>query len=214
VRWHKLAGAGLTVAAAAAAGSLMAGGVGSAATSRSAAPQQPPHVAAPQPTKAAVAAVTPTDATISKMYLQVSGITGDVTDTGYKGAIAAFSESWGVSNPAATGTGKADLSDVSIQFNYDKAEPLLEHDAEVGATIPTVTLTEWNSTSGKIRQYVFTNAHIDSVSIGAAGGGNATVSLSLSYQQRQITYYYKDVNNNPRHVTSCWNIVNENACTG
>lgn len=213
--WHKLAAAGVTVAAAATAGSLMAGGVGSAATSRPAPRQQAPRIAAPQPTKAAIAAVSPDNApTINKMYLQVSGINGDETTPGYAGAIDAYSESWGVSNPVG-GTGKPDLSSLSLQTAYDKAEPLLEHAAEVASIIPTVTFTEVNSTAGKVRQIVLTNAHIDSVSMGsAAGGDGGSVSLSFAFEQRNITYYYKDANGASHHTTSCYNVVNDNACTG
>jgi type VI protein secretion system component Hcp len=148
------------------------------------------------------------------MYLRVSGASGEETDQGYGSTIETFSESWGLSNPPS-GTGKPQLSTLSIQAAYDKAEPVLEHDVEFDVLIPTVELTEVNGTAGKVRQVILTNAHLDSLSIGSAsGGGSGALSLSFSYQQRQINYYYTDASGVAHRSTSCYNIANNNACTG
>jgi type VI protein secretion system component Hcp len=147
------------------------------------------------------------------MYLQVPGATGEVVDKNYVGAIQIFSQSWGVSTDPSSG--KANLSSLSVQGLYDKAEPALEGDVEKNTTIPTVTLTEVDSTGKKIRTTVLTNAHLDSVSIGSSlGGGAASLSLSLSFVQRQVTYYYQDAGGHTHTTSSCWNIANQATCTG
>jgi type VI protein secretion system component Hcp len=216
VRWHKLAGAGLTVAAAAAAGSLVAGGVGSAAST---APQQnsrrtshgPPAPALTKSVVKATASATPATVTsVDRIYLRIPGsVTGEVSDGPYTGALNVASWSWGMSSPDRT---KPQVSDLNVMFQYDRSVPQLETRAE-HATPLTIQLIELSSTNAKVREIDLTGATVDALQVSdSTGAGVPYVSASFAYSKEQTTYWYNNTSGGTTQVRSCWDVANQVDC--
>ena len=209
---QRLGFAGLTVAAAAAVGTLTAAGAGSAASGAAGAARS--HGVAK--VAAAVGASRPglkaraATATTSRLYLSIPGAPGEVTGGPYTNQIEMYAYSWGMSNPAA-GVGKPALSSVSLQGGYDRSTPPLETMSETGK-VTTATLTELDSQSRKLRTLVLAGVRSDSLSVGAASGATASVSLTLSFTQETSTYYLYGASGTATTYRSCWNVATNSTC--
>jgi type VI protein secretion system component Hcp len=216
VRWHKLAGAGLTVAAAAAAGSLIAGGVGSAAST---APQQnarrTTHGTAPPAVsrsivKATAAATPATVSSVNRIYLRIpGGASGEVVDGPFTNALNVASWSWGMSSPNRTAP---QVSDLNVMFQFDRSVPQLETKAE-HATPLTLQLVELSSTNAKVREIDLTGATVDSIQASdSSGSGVPYVSVSFAYTKEQTTYWYNNSSGGTTEYKSCWDVTNQVDC--
>jgi type VI protein secretion system component Hcp len=216
VHWQRLAAGGVTVAAAVAAGSLMAGGVGSAATTASR-PGAGPMVRGtlpPQPSKAAIKAAGVTSAAspaTDRIYLRITGVSGEVQDGPFTGGLNVLSWSWGLSSPPSATT---QASDLNVMVPFDRAVPALETRAE-DHTALTMQLIELASTNQKIREIDLTGAKVDAVQVSSSsGGGVPFVSVSFSYAKEQTTYWYTNGTGTQTTYKSCWDVSNGVDCFG
>lgn len=212
---YKVAAGGLAMTAAVVAGSLFAGGVGSAATTspRAGAGKMARGTAPPQPSKAAIkAAVTPaTSPGTDRIYMRIQGVSGEVSDGPYSGAVNVFSWSWGLSSPPS---GTTQVSDLNVEVPFDRAVPTLETRAEDGTPL-TVQLIELASTNQKIRELDLTAAKVDSVEVSSSGGGSVPlVSVSFSYAKEQTTYWWANGSGGQTTYKSCWDVSSGTDCFG
>jgi type VI protein secretion system component Hcp len=164
--------------------------------------------AAPARTETASGTSTPPPGS-EALYLDLKGIPGEATATGFTNQIKIFSFSWGASN-----LGKPSLSSISLQAEFDRATPPIQKAVELGSTIPTGVLTEVDASTGKIlRKLTLTNVHVDSFSVGGASGGGApSVSYSLSYEQIEQRYYRQLDTGGQQVYRSCYNVASQTAC--
>jgi type VI secretion system secreted protein Hcp len=134
------------------------------------------------------------------MFLKIDGIDGESTKSKAEGWIEILSFSNGVSNTSSAahgtgmGTGKADVSSITIQKIVDKASPLLFLNCCGGNHIKKTQLQVRETTGGNTTetyfQYDLENVLIDSVSWGgSAGGGKPSESVSLSFQKITVSYW-------------------------
>jgi type VI secretion system secreted protein Hcp len=134
-----------------------------------------------------------------EIFLTLAGITGESTKSGAEGWIEIFSFSNGASNPSSvsfgtgSGSGKVDLSSVSLQKQLDISSPYLFANCCAGTHTATGNMICRESTGATTTQvyfqYDFTEVFVDSISWGgAAGGGKPSESLSLSAKSIMVTY--------------------------
>jgi len=134
-----------------------------------------------------------------EIFLTIDGITGESTKSGAEGWIEIFSFSNGASNPSSvsfgtgSGSGKVDLSSISLQKQLDISSPFLFAACCAGTHTDTACMIVRESTGATTTQVYFqydlTEVFIDSVSWGgAAGGGKPSESLSVSAKSLMVTY--------------------------
>lgn len=134
------------------------------------------------------------------MFLKLDGIDGESLKSKAEGWIEIMSFSNGASNPASTahgggmGSGKVDLSSISIQKIVDKSSPKLFQSCCMGTHIKKGTLMVRESsganTTDPYFQYDMDGVFVDSVSWGGAqGGGKPSESVSLSFQKITVSYW-------------------------
>ena len=139
----------------------------------------------------------------SEIYLKLDGIDGESLKKGAEGWIEIFSFSNGASNHSSAahgtgmGTGKADISSLTLQKVVDKSSPKLFVNCCSGNHIKKGTLMIRESTGGDTTetfyQYDMDTVMIDSVSWGgSSGGGKPSESVSLSFQKIMISYWPQD----------------------
>lgn len=152
-----------------------------------------------------------------EIFLKLDGVDGESTKDGHENEIEVFSFSNGASNPSSvafgtgSGSGKVDLSSLSLQKQVDKASPKLFLYCCNGQHIATgkMTVREAGGDS-KVEYYVYDmqELFIDSISWGAAsGGGKPSESVSMSFKQLQITYWTQNADGSQGDkVVSGWNV--------
>src|SRR5689334_10907802 len=81
-------------------------------------------------------------------FLDLTGVTGESTDTAHSGQIELSSWSWGATNPpkigsgtGGAGTGRVSVSDISCTKPMDAASPFLFDYCATGKHFDTATLT-------------------------------------------------------------------------
>jgi type VI secretion system secreted protein Hcp len=128
-------------------------------------------------------------------FLKMDGIEGESEDEKHKKQIQVLSFSWGASNVSSvagtggSGAGKANLSDFSINMNFDKSTPELFKNLTKGTHFKTGTLEAVKAGSdGKPYLKVdFKELFCTSLSI-AASSEIPSVSASFSYNEIKIDY--------------------------
>ncbi len=133
-----------------------------------------------------------------EMFLDLDGIKGEAQSKGFEDKIDIFSMSFGASNPSQVafgtggGAGKVSLSSVSIQKVVDMATPDLFRSCCSGKHIAKGKITIREAGGDAAVDYMvidMTQVFIDSISWGAAGGGDKpSESVSLSAASLKITY--------------------------
>jgi len=134
-----------------------------------------------------------------EIFLTIVGITGESQKSGAEGWIEIFSFSNGASNPTSvafgtgSGSGKVDISSISLQKQLDSSSPFLFANCCGGVHAATGSMVVRESigttTTQTYFQYDLTEVFVDSISWGgAAGGGKPSESVSLSSKGITITY--------------------------
>lgn len=134
------------------------------------------------------------------MFLKLDGIDGESVKSKSEGWIEIFSFSNGASNPSmghhgtGMGTGKVDLSSISIQKVVDKSSAKLFQACCMGTHIKKGTLVVRESTGGNTTepyfQYDMEGVFVDSVSWGGSqGGGKPSESVSFTFQKITVSYW-------------------------
>lgn len=134
------------------------------------------------------------------MFLKLDGIDGESIKSKAEGWIEIHSFSNGASNPSlgahgtGMGSGKVDVSSISVQKIVDKASPKLFQACCMGTHIKKGTLMVRESSGANTTdvyfQYDMDGVFIDSVSWGgSSGGGKPSESLSFSFQKIVVSYW-------------------------
>lgn len=137
------------------------------------------------------------------IFLKLDGIDGESTKSKAEGWIEVLSFSNGASNASSVahgsgmGTGKVDISSISLQKVLDKSSPKLFLNCCSGSHIKKGTLqvreTTGADTTEPYYQYDLETVMVDSISWGGAqGGGKPSESVSLSFQKITISYWPQD----------------------
>src|SRR5579875_650361 len=136
----------------------------------------------------------------TEAFLKLDGIDGESQKDGHTKEIELFSFSWGASNPTSvslgtgSGTGKVDLSSLTVQTEVATQSPKIFLNCAAGTHIATGKLTVRESGGGDkpvdYLTYDMKEVFIDSVSWGgASGGGKPSESISMSFKSVQVTYF-------------------------
>lgn len=126
------------------------------------------------------------------IFAKLGNIKGESTDAKHGDEIEVLSFSWGVTNPASSGSGggagagKATFKDLSIVHNIDKATPKLLEACATGTHLKDATITQRKAGKGqleylviKMNDVIITGVTHDS-SAEAAALAPETVSLTFA----------------------------------
>lgn len=135
-------------------------------------------------------------------YLDIEGVAGESTATGFEGKIEIYSFSWGASNPTNVSSGKQGLaaSKVSISsFNVmkktEKSSTTLFSACCAGDHFnsATVTMRKAGGAAGQkgFLIYKFTDVMVESIQWSGSSGGDdtPTESVSLAFAKVAIEYW-------------------------
>jgi type VI secretion system secreted protein Hcp len=132
------------------------------------------------------------------MFLELDGVDGESKDEQFKGKIDIYSFNLGLSNQGAghygggSGAGKAQISDMSISKQVDKASPTLYKFCYQGKHILN-GVVHIRKAAGEAPleylKYEMNEILVTSVSTSdSAGGGIANESISLNFSKIKMTY--------------------------
>jgi len=132
-------------------------------------------------------------------FLDVDGVTGECTATGFEGKMEIYSFSWGGSNPITVGSGtsgmsggKVSVSSFNVMKKTDKASPDLFQGMCTGKHFATATVTMRKSGGSQepYLTYKFTDVMVESIQWSGSTGGDdsPTESLSLAFSKVEIEY--------------------------
>ncbi len=135
----------------------------------------------------------------TEIYLTLNGIKGESQKKGVESWIEIFSFSNGAHNPSGvssgtgSGTGKVDISSISMQKQLDTSSQDLFLHCCNGTHISTGTMVVREATGSDTTQvfyqYDMTEVFIDSISWGGgSSAGKPSESVSMSSKTLQITY--------------------------
>jgi len=135
----------------------------------------------------------------TEIYLTLDGVTGESQKSGAEGWIEVFSFSNGAHNPSGvssgtgSGTGKVDISSISLQKQLDSSSQNLFLHCCNGTHISKGTMmvreATGSDTTQTFFQYDMTEVFVDSISWGGgSSAGKPSESLSISSKTLQITY--------------------------
>ena len=125
-------------------------------------------------------------------YLEIEGVPGESTASGFEDQIPVLAFSHNVSQPADVASsgrgatsGRCIHADFTITKELDKAGPLLDQKCSDGSHIPKIVLSlvrAGGSEKVGYLTYTLTNCVVSSVSIsGGAGAGEAVQNVSFNY---------------------------------
>jgi type VI secretion system secreted protein Hcp len=132
------------------------------------------------------------------MFLMLDGIKGESIDAKHKGEIDIESFSWGLSSMGSghrgggSGTGKVDISDITIQKQVDRSSPSLMLLCANGKHIAKGKLTLRKSGESPLEyltidlESIFVSSYQVS---GANGGGIPTESVALNFVKVKTEYW-------------------------
>jgi type VI secretion system secreted protein Hcp len=134
-----------------------------------------------------------------KMYLQVEGVVGDVTEPGFEKAIEIVAYSWGASQSGSfvgggSGGGKPNFQDLSMRKYFDASTPPLLLALAKGTHIPKATLTlvrRVNGAADKFMVFAATDVLVTSLSTGASASedsGTLVENVTIAFGQAKLTY--------------------------
>ncbi|MBI3469037.1 MAG: type VI secretion system tube protein Hcp [Planctomycetes bacterium] len=138
-------------------------------------------------------------------FLDLAGVEGECTATGFAGKIEIYSFSWGASNPTTVGSGstglaasKVSISSFNIMKKTEKSSPTLFAACCNGKHFDTAILT-MRKAAGEGGQkpflvYTFSDVMVESVQWSGSSGGDdtPTESVSLAFAKCQIEYQQQD----------------------
>ena len=129
------------------------------------------------------------------MFLKLEGITGESRDNKHRGEIEILSFSWGASNPTARscggggGSGKVNISDLSIMKKIDVATPQLLQHCVTGKHISEgqITVRKAGEKPVEYLQIKMNDILISSSQSGAGGATEPMESVSLNFTKFEVT---------------------------
>jgi type VI secretion system secreted protein Hcp len=131
------------------------------------------------------------------MFLMLDGIKGESSDDKHKGEIDIESFSWGLaqtgsgSRGTGSGTGKVDISDITIQKLVDKSSPTLQLACANGKHITKGKLTVRKAGENPLEYFTIDleGVFVSSYSIGGANGGVPSESIALNFVKVKTEYW-------------------------
>lgn len=132
------------------------------------------------------------------MFLMLDGIKGESADDKHKGEIDIESFSWGLaqtgsgSRGTGSGTGKVDISDISIQKRVDRSSPTLQLACANGKHIAKGKLTVRKAGENPLEYFT---VDLESILVssyqlsGADGAGIPTESVALNFVKIKTEYW-------------------------
>jgi len=160
-------------------------------------------------------------------YLELDGIQGESTKTGYENQIEISSFSWGASNPSSvvqgtgSGAGKVTISDFSVMKSLDTASAKLFQKCCDGSHIDTgkVHCCESGGDGNKVEYltYEFQEVFVDNVQWSGSEGANVkpSESVSFSFKQVCVTYYPQNADGTKGDKQQAgWNVATNAAAAG
>jgi len=135
------------------------------------------------------------------MFLKLTGIEGESTDSTHGKEIDVLAWSWGASNSGTThvggggGGGIVNVQDLSLTKYVDKASPALLLRVMNGSHIDEATLVvrKAGSTPVEYIKIVMTEVLVTSISLGGSGGEDRlTENVSLNFAKVEFTYVQTD----------------------
>lgn len=138
-------------------------------------------------------------------FLDIEGVPGECTATGFENKIEIYSFSWGASNPTTVGSGstglsagKVSISSFNVMKKTEKSSPVLFAACCNGKHYDTATVT-MRKAAGEAGQkafltYTFSDVMVESVQWSGSSGGDdtPTESVSLAFAKVEIEYLQQD----------------------
>ena len=122
---------------------------------------------------------------VTKIYLDIKGVPGDVTDRGFVGQIEVISYSWDAPNVGVAGTGPGAAGEISVLKYIDSSSPLLLSYAALGAQLKAATLKVVQTVDGAIVSLMILDMR--DVMITSVVSGSETESVSLGFSWSKVT---------------------------
>jgi type VI secretion system secreted protein Hcp len=151
------------------------------------------------------------------MFLSLDGIKGESADSKHKGEIDIQSFSWGISNQGSghrgsgSGTGKADISDISIQKLFDKSSPSLMLACTNGKHITKGKLTVRKAGENPLDYLTLDmeNIFVSSYSSGGASGGETpSETITLNFVKVKLEYWTQTAKGaKDENATFSWDVA-------
>ena len=135
------------------------------------------------------------------IFLEIDGIKGESHFKGHEGQIDVEAWSWGITQPASThtgsgaGSGRANVSDISIQHKLDKASPNLAKYCFTGKHISKATLVQREAGGDETVPYLKVTLQdliISSYNSGSGGEGKPIESITLNFAKIDVDYQEQD----------------------
>jgi type VI secretion system secreted protein Hcp len=132
------------------------------------------------------------------MFLMLDGIKGESADDKHKGEIDIESFSWGLAQQGSgnrgggSGTGKVDISDITIQKHVDRSSPSLMLVCANGKHIAKGKLTLRKAGENPLEYLTvdLESIFVSSYQVGGSnGGGIPTESISLNFVKVKTEYW-------------------------
>ena len=151
-------------------------------------------------------------------FLDIDGVEGESQQKGYEKKIELLSFHWGASQSATThmgtgsGSGKANIQDISFSKNLDKTSPILLQNLLQGTHFKKIVLSLRKVTGATQLPYlVFTmeDAILSTYSTGAGMGGDDQIieNLSINFGRIKMEYTLQDSKGNAAgKTTASWDI--------
>jgi type VI secretion system secreted protein Hcp len=118
---------------------------------------------------------------ITKIYLDIKGIAGDVTDPGFEGQIEVISYSWGVGGP-----GLGEAGEISLIKYIDSSSANLLSIANSGEYLKAAALRVVQTVNGAIDSMTITD--LQDVLITAVVIANETEAITLTFERSKISH--------------------------
>lgn len=138
-------------------------------------------------------------------YLDITGVVGECTASGFEKHIEIYSFSWGASNPTSVGpgrdglsAGRVSVSSFNVMKKTEKSSAALFAACCTGQHFDkaTVSMRKATGVGGQdiFLTYTFTDVMVESVQWSGSSGGDdtPTESLSLAFAKVEIEYKTQD----------------------
>jgi type VI secretion system secreted protein Hcp len=139
-------------------------------------------------------------------FLRIDGIAGESTDDKHKGEIDVLSWSWGETHPTAPvgsgsggGSGKVDMSDLTVTANLTKASPQLLLACASGKHLKTAVLTgrRGGKAQGDFLTFSLTDVLISSFQTGGTTADASMDFVSLNFAKIEVAYKEQSAKGGP-----------------
>jgi len=132
------------------------------------------------------------------VFLKLTGIQGDSTDSKHKDEIEVLSWSWGVQQSGTMahggggGEGKAAFNDFNFTHHVDKASPVLLKACATGEHIKEATITVRKAGKGQQEFLILKLTDVLITSVNPSGSGDsAATAESVAMQSSKVDLEYK-----------------------